>query len=158
MAGFAAKHWLTALLLVMSLHTYGEIYKVTDEDGKTTYTNIEPKAKGEGKESQKVDLKETNISEEGKHLPGSDDTIFNELRQEREAKEAKQQEKQQEKEAAFKALQEARENLEKAKEVKSGDFFNNPDGGLHYKDSYYKRIEEAKKQLDAAEERYKAAQ
>lgn len=152
----ATKLCLGALLLATSLHAFGEIYKVTDEDGNTRYTNIEPKTKG--KEATKVDLKNTNISEEGKHLPGSDDTIFEELREEREAKEAAQREKQDEKQAAYEALQQAKRNLEEAKEVKAGDFFNTRNGGLRYKDSYHRRVEDAERALEAAQERYENAQ
>lgn len=62
------------LLLILSLLTTicahaSEVYRVTDEHGNTTYTNIKPTT--QGKNIEKVQISEPNISAEAEHLPSA---------------------------------------------------------------------------------------
>lgn len=150
------KNYLPILLLVLLIsqtsHASSGIYKVTDEHGNIIYTNIAPsKQKGQ---AEQIDIKQPNISHEGEHLPGDDDTFFEELRDQQEQVDEQRRQRRQERQAAYEALQQAKEDLEKAKELRPTDYRTNINGGIRYRPEYHERIEAARQRLEAAERAY----
>lgn len=131
-----------------------DIYQITDEKGNKVFTNIEPKD-ARGKSVKKLEVKETNTSA---HDGVDNDTYFEQQRQQRQESEKRQSKQETEQRLARQAVQEAELELEQAKQLQSGDYFNIPGKGMRYKDSYYKRIELAEKKLKNAQQHLRSVQ
>lgn len=144
------------LLLLACAICHADIYRVTDEHGNTTYTNVAPQQNG--KQAEAVKLKPTNVTEEGKHLPGDNETYFEELKVQQDSRENEQKQQKRDRQAAWETLQQAHQNLEQARAVKAGDYFNLKDGGLRYKPEYLERVEAAEKRLQEAQKHYDSLQ
>lgn len=138
---------LLSLLLsfTLSLHA-DEIYQITDEHGRKTYTNIAPQQpKGE---VEKVKLRNTNIRET--QSLQSFDTMPAEAEQSAEIQQRLKQDAQQ----ALNAVQQAEAALEQARELRPGDYFNIPGKGLRYTEQYHSRIKRAEQQLESAQQNH----
>lgn len=141
-----------ALLLSASLPLQAEIYQVTGKDGRKTFTNVAPLSE-EDSNVEKVDLKETNISHETDH-PADNDAYFESMEQENLEHDEISQRLNADQQKAYDALQQAKEQLEQAKEIRSGDYYNIPGKGLRYNEAYHQRIQHAEQRLQAAQENY----
>lgn len=139
-----------SLLLIATLPLHAEeIYQITDEHGRKTYTNVAPQQpKGT---VQKVKLSNTNIRETHADKPAENDNL--EMQQNEDLERRLQQNQRQ----AKNAVTQAETALEEARELRAGDYFNIPGKGLRYTEQYHERIKEAEQQLINAQDNYKAS-
>lgn len=142
-----------ALLAVTLPAQASDIYQITDEKGRKTFTNIAPPENSDA--MQRVELRSSNISHDGasNHQPDNDRYFEEQQAAELESREISQRLNQDEQQA-YETLQQARENLEKAREIQTGDYFNIPGKGLRYNAAYHERIQHAEQQVQTAQENY----
>lgn len=150
------KHLFIIVIALFSLNlpAAAEIYQVTDEKGNKVFTNIEPK-QSEGKTIQKVDVKETNTTL-GDAI--NNDDYFEQQQLERQQREERRAQHEQQQRQARRAVREAEQELEQAKELQSGDYFNIPGKGMRYKDSYHQRVKQAEEKLQQAKKQLQSVQ
>lgn len=132
-----------------------EIYQVIDENGNKVFTNIEPKSSA-GKTVQKVELKQTNTTASSN--PIDEDGYLQQKQQERQEQESQLAKFEQQQNEARRAVREAEQDLEQARELQSGDYFNIPGKGMRYKESYYERVKLAEDKLQQAKEQLQSLQ
>lgn len=149
----------TSIVLVLSMllsgYLYAEIYQVTDSKGNKTYTNIAPKADGQNQRVEKITIREVNTTPSD----GVDnDEYFKRQIDTRDEYDKNTVEFESELEVASKALKDAEKELEQAKEIKSGDYFNIPGKGMRYKDGYTERVQQAEEKVERAKEQLQAIQ
>lgn len=144
----------TALLLLLAAKPlYAEIYQITDSKGNKVYTNIAPKSGEKNQQIEAIKIRETNITPSD----GINDEDFLELQTEvRKEYEANTTRFESERQAASLAVKQAETELEQAKELKSGDYFNIPGKGMRYKDHYHERVQQAEENLVHAKEQLQA--
>lgn len=140
-----------SLLLTATLPMHAEeIYQITDEHGRKTYTNVAPQQpKGN---VEKVKLRNTNIRE-SQSLKALEDNPLD-AQQGTEIHQRLKQDAQQ----AQSAVEQAEHALEQARELRAGDYFNIPGKGLRYTEQYHERIKHAEQQLENAQQNYKDIQ
>lgn len=133
-------------LLSFSFVANAEIYQITDEKGNKVFTNIEPK-NSKGKTVQKVELKQTNTTlSDGI----AEDDYLQQRQKDRQEYDEQLTKFEQQRSEARRSVSDAERNLEQARELQPGDYFNIPGKGMRYKDSYHERVKLAEEQLQQA--------
>jgi hypothetical protein len=146
------KKSLMLLGVILSVCVYADIYEIIDKNGHKTYTDKPP--------SDQTDLKpikvapETSNSWQNGNAQEQNDQFFDELKKQQDEEKAaadelsRQEEERQQK--AEDAVAEAEAELERARELKAGDYFPNKQKGMHYTPEYINRVKNAEKALEKA--------
>lgn len=142
------------LCLVLAPVCFASVYKYIDADGNTVYSDKKPDDVTEKVEELNVRDSYTNSMESIKPESGNS-PVFDEIRANQETRETLEQSRRKAKQEVQKQVSEAEIALEEAKQVRSGDMFPIPSGGVRYSQQYMERIEAAQKKLDDAKDQYK---
>lgn len=144
------KSLLYLLTVMLTLPVCAEVYQITDEHGRKTFTNIAP-ADGAQQKIEKVQLRETNTTPSHQaYEQGDAESEQLEQLENRTIRNRLAQDEQQ----ARENLERAESELEDAKQIRSGDYFNVPGKGLRYRDEYRQRVEQAEQAVRQAKESY----
>lgn len=151
----------TSVLLCMALLApvaVAGVYKYVDEQGNTVYTDTKPKTAAP-EDVEKLNVRDNySNSYEGAtspvQSPKDASDVYKDIQYKQEKEATLAQQRKTAKHEAKKAIDAAAAALEDAKQVKSGDMFPNPGGGIRYTQQYLERIEAAQMNLDKAQKHY----
>lgn len=141
------------ICLLLAPVCWAGVYKYVDADGNTVYSDKKPDDTTEDVERINVKDSYTN-SMRSLSSEENDSTVFHELKAKQASDETLAQSKRKAKKDAHKQMSAAEAALDKAKQVRSGDMFPNPSGGVRYTPQYHERIEAAQKRLDDAKKQF----
>jgi hypothetical protein len=143
---------LVGLMMVPLSYSVAEVYRSVDKDGNVTYTDTRPET---GQEVERVKIHEGPSEESLRHTLERNRAIREAAETARE-KRLKQQSMHRAKLAkAQEEVDIARENLEKARALSSGDRQMTVGGKTRIRPEYYQRIEEAEEKLETAKKKLK---